>query len=212
MPDDLETNNAIALVENTPGDLLHAIISMAKDPTLDVDKFKTLLELQHNLEVRQAEIEFARALARLSSKLPQIPKNGRVSLGEGKGSYPFAKWEDMDRILRPLLAEEGFALSFTSQTLSGGLYEITGTLLHRDGHFIKSSVALPPNTGPGRNELQAMGGALAYGKRYCAEMLCNIVREGQDTDANANKPFGGFAGARNAPKPGASPSNSNSST
>jgi hypothetical protein len=46
-------------------------------------------------------------------------------------------------------------------------------------------------SGTGRNELQARGGTLAYGKRYTAEMLLNIVREGDDTDGQSGpKGFG----------------------
>jgi hypothetical protein len=41
---------------------------------------------------------------------------------------------------------------------------------------------LPLDNGPGRNNLQAMGSTLSYGKRYCTEMLLNIVREGADDD------------------------------
>jgi hypothetical protein len=41
---------------------------------------------------------------------------------------------------------------------------------------------LPPDVGPGRNSLQAVGSAISYGKRYTAEMLLNIVRRGEDTD------------------------------
>ena len=42
--------------------------------------------------------------------------------------------------------------------------------------------ALALDAGPGRNNLQAMGSSLSYGKRYCTEMLLNIVREGEDDD------------------------------
>lgn len=202
MNDLVPENSENALVVQEPDSLLPAIIQMAKDPTLDVDKLRALLEFQTQLETRQAEIEYTRAVARVSAKLPQVPKNGRVSLGEGKGSYPFAKWEDMDRIIRPLLAEEGLFFQFTSKEASNNHYTVDGKLRHRDGHYETATVTLPPNTGPGRNDLQAMGGTLSYGKRYCAEMLLNIVREGDDTDANAASPFGGFAGARSGPKKG----------
>jgi hypothetical protein len=175
---------------SSPAQLLSTIIEMARDESLDIDKLRVLLEMQQQMEVRQAEIEFNRALARLSAKLPQVPRNGVVRLGEGKGSYPFAKWEDMDKIIRPLLAEEGFALSFTTHDREGSGAVITGKLRHRDGHSETAQMSLPADFGPGRNDLQAMGSALQYGKRYCAEMLLNIVREGVDNDgAGAKKGF-----------------------
>ncbi len=175
-----------------PTQLLSVILEMARDATLDINKLQTLLEMQQKMEARGAEIEFSRALARLSAKMPQVPKNGRVSLGTGKGSYPFTKWEDMDKIIRPLMAEEGFTLLFDSQIHDRGGVIITGTLLHKDGHSKTASMLLPLDTGPGRNDLQAMGSTLSYGKRYAAEMLLNIVREGQDQDGRSSVKAPGF--------------------
>lgn len=181
-----------------PAQVLTAVLEMARDSSLDIAKLQMLLEMQQKMEARQAEIEFSRSLARLSAVMPQVPKNGRVSLGEGKGSYPFTKWEDMDKVIRPLMAEEGFVLSFDSIPHEKGVM-ITGTLLHRDGHYRTASMVLQLDTGPGRNNNQAMGSTLSYGKRYTAEMLLNIVREGNDNDGQGG---GGFkAGEKVAAKP-----------
>ena len=174
-----------------PSQLLSVILEMARDPSLDISKLQALMDMQQKMEVRQGEIEFSRGLARLSAKMPHVPKNGRVSLGTGKGSYPFAKWEDMDVVIRPLMAEEGFVLLFDSTLVQGGL-TITGTLLHRDGHSRSASMMLPFDTGPGRNHLQATGSTLSYGKRYAAEMLLNIVREGEDDDGKGKVKAPGF--------------------
>jgi ERF superfamily protein len=175
--------NSVA-ISDEPQTMLSTIIALAKDPSVDVEKLQALLAMQERMEVRQAEVEFNQALARLAGQMPRIKKNGRVELGPGKGSYPFAKWEDIDRIIRPLMDAEGFTLSFTSQprTAEGGGLIVTGILKHRQGHSLSASMPLPLDTGPGRNNLQAGGSTLSYGKRYCAEMLLNIVREGEDDD------------------------------
>jgi hypothetical protein len=170
-----------AVSESNPEKVLAVILSMARDDSLDIQKLQVLLDMQHKMEVRQGEISFSRDLAQLAAKMPQIPKNGRVSLGEGKGSYPFAKWEDMDKIIRPLMAEFGFVLGFDSMDTNTGI-RVTGILSHKDGHSRSASMTLQLDSGPGRNTNQAMGSTLSYGKRYTAEMLLNIVREGEDTD------------------------------
>jgi len=171
-------------VEEAPPNMLSAIVMLAKDQSVDVAKLDAILQMQERLEDRQAKVEFSRALTRLAGKLPRVKKNGTISLGQGKGEIPFAKWEDMDKIIRPLMDEEGFTLSFDSDQRAdqGGGIIVTGELLHRDGHSKTAKMALPLDTGPGRNNLQAMGSSLSYGKRYCAEMLLNIVREGADDD------------------------------
>ena len=179
------------VVKQGPSTMLAVIERVAANPDVDPAKMMALLELQERMMTRQAEINFNQALARLPAM--RVKKNGRVSLGQGKGSYPFARWEDIDTIIRPLLSEEGFTLGFTSadrQGDGGGLV-VTGTLRHRDGHSICASMGLPLDTGPGRNNLQAKGSSLSYGKRYCAEMLLNIVREGDDNDgAGADEMIG----------------------
>jgi len=171
------------------GGLLPTIVQLAKDPGVDVQKLDALLRMQERMEGRQAEREFIAAFSRLSARLPRVKKSGVIDLGadnkgKARGSIPFARWEDIDKVIRPLMVDEGFTLSFDSaprQGEGGGLI-VTGTLMHRDGHTRTASMPLALDAGPGRNNLQAMGSSLSYGKRYCAEMLLNIVREGEDDD------------------------------
>lgn len=166
-----------------PPSLLGAIVSMASNPAVDVTKLDALLKMQANLEERDAKQEAIQAFAALSAELPRVKKNGTISLGN-KGTIAFAKWEDMDAVIRPLLVKNGFTLSFNTAPRQGegGGITVTGELMHRSGHIRTASIPLPLDAGPGRNNLQAMGSTLSYGKRYCAEMLLNIVRENQDDD------------------------------
>lgn len=179
------------VVTEGPGALLNAIVQMASDPRVDADKLEKLLAMQERMEARDAERQFNQAMMRLPAI--HVKKNGRIDLtskdDRAKGlanqrEVPFAKWEDIARIIEPLLDAEGFRLSFNSalrQGDGGGLV-VTGTLLHREGHTRSASIPLPLDTGPGRNNLQAQGSTLSYGKRYTAEMLLNIVRDGDDDD------------------------------
>jgi hypothetical protein len=169
-------------VQEGPGALLAAIVQLAKDPAVDEHKLEALLKMQERMEDRQAEREFIRALSVAQGEIPQVGKMGTVALGSGKGSYKFARWEDMDRVIRPIMDRHGFMLSFNMEMKDGGGAVVTGTLLHRDGHSKTASVPLALDAGAGRNNLQAMGSTLSYGKRYCAEMLLNIVRKDEDDD------------------------------
>lgn len=170
-------------VADTPQTMASQIIALASNPNLNVETLQALVTMQERMEKRQAEIAFTEALASLPAI--RVKKNGRVELGAGKGSYPFARWEDISLVIEPLLSERGFRLTFDSQPRQGdgGGLVVTGTLLHRGGHSRSASMPLALDTGPGRNNLQAMGSSLSYGKRYCTEMLLNVVREGDDDDA-----------------------------
>lgn len=160
----------------------------ARDSSVDVAKMQALQEMQFRLIDRFKVDQWHEAVA----SLPRIrvKKSGVIDLGvdkrdgKARGTVPFARWEDMDDVLRPLLEAAGLFLTFDSAPRAGdgGGLIVTGFLHHRSGHFKPASMPLPMDTGPGRNNLQAYGSTLSYGKRYTAEMLLNIVREGEDDD------------------------------
>ena len=176
---------APALADNRPTTLLSAIVQLARDPAVDPGKLSAMLDMQERLERRQAEGEFKQALYAAQRQVPRVVKNGVIKLGEGKGSIPFAKWEDVDAVLRPVMEANGFSVRFDMQPREGGGGIIQATLDHVGGHSVTATMPLPADSGPGRNNLQAIGSTLSYGKRYLVEMLFNIVRTNEDDDGRA---------------------------
>lgn len=170
---------------------LHMLERLAVNPDVDVAKLSALLDMKERVADRQAEREFNAAMVQVQLAMPRVKKNGWVSKNKAgeredpKNGYAFATWEDMDTALRPLMREHGFVLSFNSEPpgREGGGAWVIGTLLHIGGHSRDARINLSLDSGAGRNSLQAMGSTLSYGKRYVAEMLFNIVREGKDDDA-----------------------------
>jgi ERF superfamily len=104
-----------------------------------------------------------------------------VDLG-AKGRYPFTTYEQMDKILRPLLVKFGFSLQFWSSDAEKIDVVIIHGALAGWGWQRESVYPVPPDSGPGRNALQARGSSQTYAKRYIADLLCNIVRKGADND------------------------------
>lgn len=168
-----------------PDSMMNFIAMALENPAIDANKLKALLDMQREVIGDQAKVAFNQALHEAQAEMPRVKKNGMVTLGDKKGGYAFATWADMDTALRPLLDKYGFTLSFDMTAKDGGGAVVTGTLTHVAGHSKSVSLPLALDTGPGRNNLQAMGSTLSYGKRYCTEMLFNIVREGADDDGKA---------------------------
>ena len=168
------------------GQLLNIISAASRDSAVDVTKLTALLDLQERVLAKEAKASFDRALGEISAGLPRVQRNGMVELGKDKNGkptgYKFATWEDMDTILRPRMNRHGFTLSFNTSPREGGGAFIFGTLRHVEGHEHTVQIPLPFDAGAGRNNLQAMGSTLSYGKRYCADMLFNIVRTDEDDD------------------------------
>jgi hypothetical protein len=164
--------------------MLAIIAQAASDPNVDVAKMQSLLDMQRQIMAEQARAEFNEAFARLN--LPRIPKLGIVDRGQGKGKFPYARWEDIDAKIRPLLSAEGFALSFDTKPCGDHTIVVIGTLRHRSGHCETASIGpLALDTSGNKNPVQAVGSTTSYGKRYTASMLLNLAFGGDDDDGQA---------------------------
>jgi hypothetical protein len=174
------------------GSMLNFIATALRDPNIDVAKLEALLRMQREVMAEDAKAQFNQAFIRLQSKLPRIKKTGVLEypVDKNKPDGPkrqiskFAKWEDIDSVIRPLLDEEGFALSFNTSPRvgEGGGLLVTAILRHRAGHSQETAIPVPLDTSGGKNNLQGYGSTLSYGKRYAATAALNIIAEGEDDD------------------------------
>ena len=174
-------------ITEPPSSVLELIERFATDSRVDVAKMEALLNMQERLMVGQAKQAFNEAFARLQPKLPRITKRGEVKYNDAKGkqkkAFSYARWEDVDAAIRPLLNEEGFSLSWTTQPHTSGGVVVLGTLRHGQGHEQIASIGpLPLDSSGGKNNLQAAGSTFSYAKRYTAQMLLNLTYEGEDDD------------------------------
>lgn len=175
----------IALTEGTTT-MLQLIANAAKDPAVDVGKMQALLDMHRQLIKDQADKEANEAFARVVKNMPIVRKNGTIDFSsEKKGQQkpiPYAKWEDIQRAIRPVYEVEGFTLSFDSVPMENGWSIWSAILLHNNGNIRKASLPLPLDTSGGKQNIQAMGSTSSYGQRYPTKMLFNLVFEGEDDD------------------------------
>lgn len=167
--------------EVRPSDLLAVIAQAVADPRIDVNKMERLLAMHQTIMVEQREVAFKGALARLQAKLPQINKDGRIVV-KGVERSRYARIEDIDVAIRPLLAEEGFALSFDSESSDGKQFKLSAKLSHQAGHSETKWLILPLDVSDFRTNVQSIGSTLSYGKRYLIKMHLNIVEKEEDDD------------------------------
>lgn len=172
-----------AMTDTSPQAMLQIVARAASDPNIDVDKMERLLGVQERMMAKQAEINFTRSLSTLQENLPRIKKTGQIKM-KGVVQSTYAKYEDIDDVIRPLLIQNGFSLRFNSRESSGKVV-ITGTLAHRDGHSITDEIPLAIDASGSKNNVQGVGSTIAYGKRYLVGMLLNLVFEGEDDDGQS---------------------------
>lgn len=185
------TQKEVTHTRQTEGEGFMSMFMNAAANGTPMEQLSKLMELREQMERREAEKAFNIDFAEMSAEIPRVPRNGVVSLkrdGKDLGSYNFARFEDIDRLCRPIMAKYGFAINFDAQprTAEGGGVIVTGYLRHREGHVISASMDITLDSGPGRSNNQARGGSVSFGRRYVYEMLLNIVREGADTDDNSD--------------------------
>jgi hypothetical protein len=124
----------------------------------------------------------------MAPALARIKKSGKITLGAGKGEIAYAKWEDADKVLRPILAAHGFSLRFTTRVRDASTVMVC-VLSHVAGHSEETEDTVVADKGPGRNETQAWGSGRTYKKRYLAFDILNIVTKGTDDDGSMADPL-----------------------
>lgn len=165
------------------GAMLNFIAAKAARADLPAEQLKILLDMQRQVIADDARERFNSALLAAQTEMPKVSKNGVVEMGQ-KGKMPFAKWEDVDAICRPIMQKYGFTVSFSAESADGGRSTYSAIFKHTAGHTERISIVLPPDVGPGRNALQAIGSSSSYAKRYLVENFFNIIRKGQDDDGD----------------------------
>jgi hypothetical protein len=145
----------------------------ALDPHTDVEKLEYTMAMYERLEAKEAELACKAAKGRILKKLGgiRIVKN-RSALPEidkgnpQKGSYEafkYAPLEEIDRHLRPLLAEENMDLSYSDESQEHGDILIRGRLKHLPGgHYEDSFMPAPPDTTGGKSNVQQWGAPILF--------------------------------------------------
>jgi len=173
--------------------ILALIEKMALDPHADVEKLECMMAMYERLKAKEAELAYNAAKGRILKKLASIKiVKSRSVLNEieqgkpQKGAYEafkYAPLEEIDKHLRPLLAQEDMDLSYSDEPREDGGIVIRGRLKHLPGgHYEDSFMPAPLDTTGGKSDVQAVGSTNSYLRRYVACNIFNIVVVGDDDD------------------------------
>ncbi|HSH42964.1 MAG TPA: ERF family protein [Arenicellales bacterium] len=171
-----------APVVQEPETIMAVISRAASDPNTDAEKLDRMMQLYERLENRRSEQEFHAALAQMQVDLPEISERGEIR-HNGRLISKYAKWEDVNKAIKPVLHRYGFALSFRVATDDKVLVE--GVLSHRMGHCERTRITLPADVSGSKNPVQAVASSVSYGKRYVAGALLNLTSGEGDDDGQA---------------------------
>jgi ERF superfamily len=178
---------------DSPSTFLALIEKVALDPGADAEKLERLTAIFERLKSKEAELAYNAAKGRILKKLAGIKifknRSAVPEIDKGKPQngahqeFKYAPLEEIDKHLRPLLAEEEMDLSYSGEPQAGGGILIRGRLKHLpSGHYEDSFMPAPPDTTGGKSHVQAVGSTNSFLRRYVACNIFNIVVVGDDDD------------------------------
>ena len=165
------------------------LVAVLSDPErlnqLDTDKLKELMVMQERMEDRQAQREFASAFNAVQHDMAPVRRNARNS----HTASMYARAEDIDKMLDPILVKHGFSVSFSTDTSklddhilvvmtvrhTGGYREVHSLDAPVDDKGIKGSAT--------KTRIHGMASSLTYCKRH---LKCSVfdVQLSDDDDGN----------------------------
>jgi hypothetical protein len=183
---------ASTLPVGDPMAMMQIMERMAKNKEVDPAKLTQIREFGEAILADQRRTAFDAAFSAMQADLPTITAKGTIEIRE-KGSGPtgriiqstkYAKWEDINDAIKPVLQRHGFSLRFVTGLADDGRVKVTG-ILGGHGHREESVFILPHDSTGSKNAVQAIGSSTSYGKRYAACALLNITTRGEDDDASS---------------------------
>lgn len=133
--------------------------------------------------------ELASAWVAAWGELASVPKTKTANVEHrdgGRHSYQYADLSDMLDVVRPVLAKHGLALVQPVEREGRGMVVVSTWLLHSSGHLLRWTFEVSGEGSP-----QAIGSAITYGRRYCAQAALGIAADDDDD---------GQAAAQQAPR------------
>jgi len=147
-------------------DMLQSVVEKGIT-TENVAAFGELVKLYEHMEEKNAEKEFARAFVALQADIPPIVATTVIP---NRGKYE--RFEDVMKVVGPLLVKHGFSVSFSMDFKETRILE-TCHLRHTGGHSQSNSFAV--RSGRADTETQADCKAATTAKRNALLNALNIV-------------------------------------
>lgn len=161
----------------------------------DLAMLEKMMDLQERFDAKQSEKAFNEAFAAFKAEAVRIVKNTSVKDGPLKGKT-YANLADVVLAITPALSKFGLSASWKLTKDEPQWLEVTCTLKHVGGHSESVSMGGEPDTGPGRNKIQARASTKSYLERYTLLAIAGMAAADADDDGN-----GGGAGNQQAEIP-----------
>lgn len=166
-----------------------ALLRLAIDKNLDVDKLSQLIDLRVAEDQRRAKQEFDEHFAAMQAEYVPAEKTKSVMNRAGTQKlYAYAPLESILKVYQPIINRNGFSYRWSEETISDGKEKRVWCIVSGWGHEVRNYVDIPIMPGSDfTNSVQQRGVSATYGKRYSFCDAFGIILAGEDDDARSIK-------------------------
>ncbi len=181
------SDSQIAVQQNqvTPMDLSQK----ASAAGASIEQMQQLFDLKLRVEADEAKKAFNQAFTAFKAEAAVIVKNVDVKAGPLVGTK-YANLFGVCNSVIPVMAKHGLSHSWRLTRDEPAWMEVTCTIRHSLGYSESVSMGAAPDTGPGRNAIQARGSAKSYLERYTLLGITGMAASDQDDDGRATASAG----------------------
>lgn len=159
------------------------LIAQAIDKGVPVETMEKLLAMRQQLKGEWARERYHSALSAFQAECPVIKKTKIVMNKDGKTErYRYAPLDSIITQVKDLIEKHGFNYRVDAG-IEGRTVQATCIVTHKEGHFEKSSFAVPIDPEAYMNEAQKYAAALTFAKRYAFTDAFGILTGDEDNDA-----------------------------
>lgn len=157
------------------------MLAIAVKQGADLEKMRMLMDLKREWEADEARRQFNEAFAAFKADAIVIVKGTTIKEGPLKGKK-HADLFDVVGAVTPKLSAHGLSIAWKLTKDEPAWMEVTCTLRHAAGHSESVSMGGGPDTGPGRNAIQARGSTKTYLERYTVTAILGLAAQDADDD------------------------------
>lgn len=164
-----------------------AMISLALQSGVDLQRLDKLMELQERWEANQARKAFEAAMAAAKAEIRPVVKNRTVDFTSQKGrtNYDYEDFAAVADAVDSILARHGLNYRHRPRQ-DGKSLTIICKMAHRDGHFEETELTAFNDESGNKNGIQSLGSTATYLQRYTVKLALGLAATKDDDGRKAS--------------------------
>lgn len=158
-----------------------SLIATAVQRGDSIEVLAKLMDLKDRYDAKVSLAAFNAAFAAFKAEAVVLIRNKLIADGPLKGKK-HAELSDAVNAATPALSKHGLSVSWKLTKDERDWMEVTCTVRHVGGYSESVSMGGAPDTGPGRNAIQARGSVKTYLERYTYTAILGLAAQDADDD------------------------------